>query len=123
MVTAQGGYLEYDAPVYGLPEAAIKVDVPAWMDGYISDINGLGIGRSAMLLGAGRERIEDRIDPAAGVHLIKKKGDYVKVGDTLAVLHTNDTERISLALPVLKACFHFSPDNVTLSPIIIETIK
>jgi len=123
MVSAQGGHLDFSKSGYGLPEAGIKVDVPAWSDGYLANINAHGIGRAAMLLGAGRQRIEDSIDPAAGIQLIKKKGDYVSKGDMLAVLHTNDASRIEYALPILTACYHFSQESISLSPAIIETIR
>ena len=44
---------------------------------------------AAMMLGAGRETIEDQIDPAVGIVLSKKVGDYVEKGETLAELHVN----------------------------------
>ena len=42
-----------------------------------------------MLLGAGRRKKDDEIDPAAGITITKKVGDEVKPNDTICVLHTN----------------------------------
>ena len=57
-------------------------------------MNTEGIGISAMMLGAGREKKEDAIDPLAGIVLCKKTGDYVKKGETLAVLYTSEESRL-----------------------------
>ena len=46
------------------------------------------IGEAAVVLGAGRTRKEDDIDPAAGLRILKKTGDFVQAGDVLAYLHT-----------------------------------
>ena len=46
------------------------------------------IGEAAVVLGAGRARKEDDIDPAAGLRILKKTGDFVQAGDVLAYLHT-----------------------------------
>jgi pyrimidine-nucleoside phosphorylase/thymidine phosphorylase len=47
------------------------------------------IGTAAMLLGAGRETKEDKVDHSAGITLKKKVGDRVEKGDVLCVLMTN----------------------------------
>ena len=46
-------------------------------------------GRLAMQIGAGRETIEDVIDPSAGIVLNKKTGDAVVEGEVLAWIHHN----------------------------------
>jgi thymidine phosphorylase len=59
-----------------------------------------------MMLGAGRAKLGDRIDPAVGVILHKKKGDYVNEGEVLAVLHVNShnlTAAASNYLPAVTA--------------------
>ena len=55
--------------------------------GYVRQAKALELGRLAMEIGAGRERKEDTIDPAAGIVLGKKTGDYVAAGDVLAWVH------------------------------------
>ena len=47
-----------------------------------------------MLLGAGRNTVADRIDPAVGIELGRKVGDAIAKGDLLATLHYNDQGRL-----------------------------
>ncbi len=45
------------------------------------------MGRAAVVLGAGREKKTDKIDPAAGVEILAKPGERVERGDPVARLH------------------------------------
>ncbi len=42
-----------------------------------------------MILGGGRERKEDSVDPAVGVVLHKKVGDRINPGEAIATIHYN----------------------------------
>ena len=57
--------------------------------GYVTYINALEIGLGSMLLGGGRETMDDVIDPNVGVVLVKKIDDFVSKGDVLAYIHSN----------------------------------
>ena len=87
-ITAQGG----DGAVCDDPavmkRSSIIREVRAPRDGYIVHMNTEKIGEAAVVLGAGRTRKEDDIDPAAGLRILKKTGDFVQAGDVLAILHT-----------------------------------
>ncbi|MBQ5886050.1 MAG: pyrimidine-nucleoside phosphorylase [Clostridia bacterium] len=87
-ITAQGG----DGAVCDDPSvmkrSSIIREVRAPRDGYITHMNTEKIGEAAVVLGAGRTRKEDDIDPAAGLRILKKTGDFVQAGDVLAYLHT-----------------------------------
>jgi thymidine phosphorylase len=80
---------------YGLlPTASRRHAVTAPTAGYVADIDAMGIARAAMRLGAGRDRVEDTIDPAVGVRLRVSVGDQVEAGQPLAELHYNDSARL-----------------------------
>jgi pyrimidine-nucleoside phosphorylase len=80
---------------YGLlPTATRRHAVTAPAAGFVADIDAMGIARAAMRLGAGRDRLEDRIDPAVGVRLRVSVGDEVAVGQPIAELHYNDSARL-----------------------------
>lgn len=111
MVAAQEGRLDFEAAFYGLPQASVKEEFKAPHGGYIADLNALEIGRAAMLLGAGREQLGDQIDPAAGIELIKKRGDFVKAGEPLAVMHSNDPQRLGAARERLAQAYGFSAEK------------
>ncbi|MBN1687124.1 MAG: pyrimidine-nucleoside phosphorylase [Spirochaetales bacterium] len=74
-----------------LPKAAQTVTVKAKTDGFISCIDTREIGICALLLGAGRQKKTDTIDPAVGIWMEKRLGDPVKTGEPLAVFHVNNT--------------------------------
>ncbi len=89
LVVAQGGNKEYITNPELFAKAKEVVEVKSKVEGYVSHIDALGIGHAAMILGAGRETLEDKVDMAVGIVLNKKVGDYVNVGETLCYIHTN----------------------------------
>lgn len=94
MVEAQGGNKEWILHPELFPSAPYSLEVKAEKDGYIIGVDTEGYGTASLLLGAGRNTKEDKIDFAAGIRLVKKTGDKVKRGDTVAVLYTSDKERL-----------------------------
>lgn len=89
MVEAQGGNVEQVWHPELLPQTKEIVEVISREEGYIQELHALELGTLAMKLGAGRMVKEDPIDPAVGIVLNKKDGDYVSKGDILAYVHTN----------------------------------
>ena len=63
--------------------------IRASSSGYLEEMNTTDIGLTSCMLGAGREVKDAGIDYTAGIQILKKTGDFVQVGDTLAVLRTN----------------------------------
>ena len=55
------------------------------------------VGIASLILGAGREKKEDVIDPGVGIIIKKKTGDTVRKGETIAILYGNDSEKIKVA--------------------------
>lgn len=50
-------------------------------------------GMASLMLGAGRSRLEDSIDPYVGIRFLKKTGDAVRTGETIALLYYSDEEK------------------------------
>ncbi|GAB4387301.1 MAG: pyrimidine-nucleoside phosphorylase [Thermodesulfovibrionales bacterium] len=90
LVDAQGGDPEVAFKPALLPGADYIKEIRADRDGYVTRLDARAVGTASMLLGAGRTRAEDEVDPAAGIILVKKVGDRVKQGEPVAMLHTND---------------------------------
>jgi pyrimidine-nucleoside phosphorylase len=86
-VTAQGGDPRVADDPDVLPHAARTRTVGSPRAGWVAEYDAEGVGKAAMLMGAGRARKDDAIDPAAGVVLHAKVGDRVEVGTPLATLH------------------------------------
>ncbi len=87
-IAAQGGDPLVCEDPSRMKHSAIIREVRAPKSGYITHMNTEKIGEAAVVLGAGRARKEDDIDPAAGLRILKKTGDFVQAGDVLAYLHT-----------------------------------
>ena len=99
MLAAQGGHLER-----GLPVSPVKVAVKAEASGHVEAIDALEVGLSALELGAGRMRKEDRVDPGAGFVIEAQVGAAVKVGDPLVTVHARSKDLIDrVATRVRKA--------------------
>jgi len=93
MVRAQGGDPRIvDSGV--LPRARAQKEVVAERDGFVAAIDTEMLGTAAMVLGAGREKVEDVIDPGAGLLVGKKLGSEVEKGEPLVTLHYNDPSRL-----------------------------
>jgi pyrimidine-nucleoside phosphorylase len=95
MVELQGGDPKTIESPENLPTAAHQKEVPSPRTGFVSGIETESIGTAAMLLGAGREAVEDRIDPAVGLIVHKKIGAGVDEGEPLVTIHFNDATRLA----------------------------
>jgi pyrimidine-nucleoside phosphorylase len=97
IVKEQGGdtTLIDDPGKYAKPK--IVHQVKAQKEGYIYSIDAYSVGMAALEIGAGRRSKDDRIDPVAGIILRKKLGDHVNKGETLALLHTNNSTYLNTA--------------------------
>jgi len=84
---AQGGDPRVLEDPSRLPTAPSRLEVRAPRGGFVQAIDAQEIGLAAMSLGAGRARVDDRIDPAVGIVLERKVGDAVAAGEPFAVLH------------------------------------
>ena len=94
-----------DRPEALLPRARHGRTLLARRDGVITALDAGAIGRAATWLGAGRQRKEDRVDPAVGITLWRKIGARVRRGDPLATLWYNDRPRLAAAQPLVEAAF------------------
>ena len=73
--------------------------------GYVTAVDALAVGKAAQIAGAGRQRIDDTVDPAAGVLLERAVGDEVEAGDALAAVFSRDPTRRAQAGEVLDRAF------------------
>lgn len=94
MVVAQGGDVSVIDDPSKFPEAKYKENVYAEKSGYISKVDTEGYGIASLMLGAGRNAVGENIDYSAGIVLKKKTGDFVRVGEAIATLYTDDETRI-----------------------------
>lgn len=89
LIESQGGQMA------NLPKAKHRVKIKSSQSGYLNKINTKEVGLCAVLLGAGRLKKEDKIDPGAGIILNKKLGEKIDRGDVLAELCFNQVENLN----------------------------
>lgn len=121
LVEAQGGNTNYITNPDLFAKASEIVEVKALKSGCVNHIDALGIGHAAMILGAGRETLEDKIDMAVGIVLNKKVGDMVKEGDVLCYIHTNGKNTKESCQKALEA-FNITDEKVE-SKLILDIIR
>jgi pyrimidine-nucleoside phosphorylase len=86
-----------------LPQAPHREIVTAPRGGYLTRLDAESIGRASVVVGAGRDRVEDAVDPAVGVVLKAKPGDRLEPGDPVLELHYRDRARLESALHLVAA--------------------
>lgn len=89
IVTRQGGDVSFVEQPAKHEETKHIVEVKSRAEGFVVGFDTMKIGLLGIELGAGRKKIDDVIDPLAGIVLTKKVGDRVRTGETLAWIHTN----------------------------------
>lgn len=94
MIAAQGGDTQVLRDPSRFPRAGVSREIPAPAGGWITHMDTEQVGIASMMLGAGRETKESRIDPAAGILLLKKTGDHVEAGEPIARFFAQDEEMI-----------------------------
>ena len=108
MVTLQGGDpYALDHPDQ-LPHAKSKQEVFSPKDGYIKSMDCEAVGTACVILGGGREKKEDAVDPAVGIVLHRKVGDRVAAGEPLCTVHANSEARAARATQLLLGSYQIT---------------
>lgn len=122
IIIAQGGdttVLEnYDK--FELP--AFKIECESKKNGYVQNINAFNIAQATKALGASREN--GSIDLSVGIYLNKKSGEYVKKGENLYTIYSNDEEKTKIAQRFCDEAFSINeskPSHVNLVYGVIAT--
>ena len=123
MLEAQGGDGRVCEDTAYLPHAAYKLDVPALSSGYVAKMDTTAIGYCAQGLGAGRVQKTDEIDPAVGLIMRVRLGDYVQAGMPLATLYLNKRELANEAAAKLQAAIRLDTECPELPPLVYAAVS
>jgi pyrimidine-nucleoside phosphorylase len=118
MIEAQGGNPEVVNDTSLLPAASKIIPVLADVAGYVEEILTPEVGYSAMLLGAGRVKKDDKIDHSVGIWLKKRLGDYVEKGDVIADFYVNDEKNLDEAVKRFKDAYKIGEEQPNELPLI-----
>ena len=124
MVELQGGDLSVIDHPAKLPRASGSQEILSPAKGFVAAIESEGIGIAGVILGGGRERKEDSVDPSVGIVLHKKVGDAVGHGEPLATLYYNSEPRAARARPLIEQSYRISeapPANR--KPLVLRVIQ
>ncbi len=108
MVELQGGDSRVIDDPKRLPQARHTMIVSSPKSGYVTLLQCEQVGIASVVLGAGRERKEDSVDPAVGIVLRKKVGDPVAAGEPLATIHYNAEAQAVRARQLLEESYQFA---------------
>ena len=123
MIAALGGDPRVTEDVSLLPQAEAVLPVCAAQSGYIQSVTASEIGRASLLLGAGRIRKEDPIDPAVGIVMAKRIGEWIDAGEPLAHLHISSHSNPQTAAEFVRGAVVLSQEPVIAPPLIYASIE
>ncbi|WP_024834318.1 pyrimidine-nucleoside phosphorylase [Ruminiclostridium josui] len=122
LIENQGGKKEVINDYTLFEQPAYKMSFICEKPGYIQSMQTDKIGMASLVLGAGRETKDSKIDYSAGIMFSKKTGDRVEVGDCIAVLYTNREDTLLQAVSILKEAVVISELPYERKPLILAYI-
>jgi len=122
VVAAQGGNPQALDKFELLPNATGMREVTSPRAGYVAAIDAEDIGVASNMIGAGRERKEDSIDPAVGIILEVKTGEKVDAGSVLCRLYYTKDDRVEEAAEMVEDAFRVSSQQPDERELILEVV-
>lgn len=108
---------------YGrLPSAPGRRDIAAPRTGYVSALHAERIGRAAVSLGAGREKLDDVVDPGVGIEILAPVGTRVREGETVLRIHHRDGRGLDDAVPLLAGSIAIADTAPQAGPLVLERV-
>jgi pyrimidine-nucleoside phosphorylase len=96
--------------------------VPAPSAGFVGALEAESIGRAAVALGAGRARLEDRVDHGVGISVMAPVGTEVRAGEPILVVHHRGGRGLPEALPLVLQAVRMSDTPPPPTPLVLETL-
>lgn len=122
VVARQGGDPKALDDYDRLPKAKRVVPLASVTEGFVKRLDAEKIGKAVMVLGAGREKVDSQIDHSVGIVLKKKRGDRVKQGEALCLVHYNNEAKFKEAAKLIMSAYEFSDAPVQPSQLIKKVI-
>ncbi len=124
MVELQGGDVSTIDDPSRLPRADYRVEVRSPSTGYVTAIACEQVGTACVILGGGRERKEDSVDPGVGIVVQKKVGESVSAGEPLCMIHCHSEAQATRAASLLSESYRIGPQPPTSRlPLVHRVIK
>lgn len=104
------------------PQPKHRIEIRAHRSGFIKNINSKGVGYALIDVKAGRKQLDDTINHAAGLKLLKNIGNEVTKGEPIAELYY-DNDQGNKAAKEIENCFEYSEDKITTSSRLLGSHK
>jgi pyrimidine-nucleoside phosphorylase len=122
VVAAQGGNPHALDEFSLLPNATGMREIASPRGGYVTSIDAEDIGIASNMIGAGRDKKEDSIDPAVGIILEVKVGEKVDAGSVLCRLYYTKEDRVEEAADMVEDAFRISAQRPEDRELILEVV-
>jgi pyrimidine-nucleoside phosphorylase len=122
VVAAQGGNPQALDKFELLPNATGMREIASPRGGYVTSIGAEDIGIASNMIGAGRDKKEDSIDPAVGIILEVKTGEKVDAGSVLCRLYYTKEDRVEEAAEMVEDAFRISAQKPEERELILEVV-
>jgi len=122
IIKAQGGNPQVLDKFELLPNALGAREITSPRAGFVTAIDAEDIGRASAMIGAGRNKKEDTVDPAVGVILEVKVGQRVDAGGVLARLYYTKEEGLEEAAELIEDAFRISSNTAEERALILEVV-
>ena len=107
-IAAQGGDSHVVDDYSLLPQAKDHAEVKSSASGFLAATNCMEFGVALAMLGGGREKKEDQIDPGVGLEFHKRIGERVTAGERLVTIHYNSDAKLAEAKQRIVQSFQIS---------------
>ena len=123
IVEVQGGDPHVVDDYSRLPHVSDRHTIEANRSGYVARLDAELIGRASVALGAGRDRVEDPVDPAVGISIRATVRDAVRTGDPLLELHYRNRARLDAAVALASRAIAIADDALPRPPAIVGEVR
>ena len=123
MVKLQGGDVAAIDDPSRLPKSKYTLVVASPKGGYVASMNCEAVGTACVILGGGREKKEDAVDPAVGIVLHCKVGDRVEVGTPLCTVHFNSETKATSAAKLLAGSYQIEDASASTKVLVHRVIQ
>jgi pyrimidine-nucleoside phosphorylase len=96
--------------------------VRAEIDGFVTELDAGLIGRAVVVLGGGRDKVDDEIDPGVGIMIPATVGDAVRAGDPVLRVQYRLQDRLEDALPLLMEAMRVGESAPPRVPLVIDEV-
>jgi pyrimidine-nucleoside phosphorylase len=120
IVKAQEGEINFLLKPEEYPQSEFQTDYLSPQTGWIESIDAFEVGTTAVHLGAGRLKSDDKIDPKAGIRFHFKVGQKVEKDTPLFTIYTEEKDMVEDSINRLAEVIKISSEKISSPKMILE---